>query len=453
MAGAGAIEKALAGPMNLLDGKFASPEGFSAMIIDRRPAFLQVFFSGFRHHFSKPQFVHFWSLVLAWVANVERSAVLQLAARMPNGLSRRTGGTHRTSHGRFLAAADWDAAAVLKQGVERELSRMKPRPGETIHLIIDDHRIAKRGRKMFGLSKIWDHKDQKFAYGHIVVTAALLFRGVIFPWRSDLWLPKDVACRGDGTGKQQRYRKTTRIAADIIAAFEPPKGLKCRVLFDAFYLCPTVTKACENRGFSWFSVASRNRGLRRGTGYWQKIADIGPGLLKHRGEAARMKRSRGTRKLRIVDVTGSLAKIGEVKLVFSKRPGDPWKNLVAFATNETKLDARTIVSIYERRWRIEVMFKELECDLGLGDYSMLSHKGIVHHLHLCGLVHLLLTHHGMEAVGAQARKANTDVTLLSLRTRLETLRIEIKRDQLERIMMHEKDARLRRKLKPYLMAA
>lgn len=434
----GAIEKARAGPMNLLDSKFVDPEGFSAMIIDRRPAFLQVFFSGFRHHFSRPQFAHFWSLVLAWVANVERSALLHLAARVPKG-------THRTSQGRFLCVSDWDGPVILEEAVRRELARMKPRPGETIHLIIDDHRMAKRGKKMFGLSKIWDHKDQQFVHGHIVVTAAILFRGVIFPWRFDLWLPKQAAGR--------RYRKTTQIAAEIIAAFEPPSGVKVRVLFDAFYLCPTVTKACENKGFSWFSVASRNRGFRREWGTWQKIGDLGPGLLKYRGKAARMKRSRGTRKLRIVDAVGSLAKIGEVKLVFSKRPNDPWKNLVAFATNETKLDARTIVAIYERRWRIEVLFKELECDLGLGDYSMLSHKGIVHHLHLCGLVHLLLTHHGMDAVGAKARKANTDVTLPSLRTRLESLRTEIKRDQFERIIQHEKDNQLRRKLKTYLQAA
>lgn len=445
MIDAGPIEKARAGSMNLLNGKFVFPEGFSAMIIDRRPAFLQVFFSGFRHHFSKPQFAHFWSLVLAWAANVERSALLHLAARMPKGTHGRAGGSHRTSRGRFVTETDWDGPGVLLEGVRRELARMKPRRGETIHLIIDDYRIAKRGKKMFGLSKIWDHKDQRFVHGHIVVTAAVLFRGVIFPWRFELWLSKESAGR--------QYRKTIQIAAEIIAAFEPPTGLKVRVLFDAFYLCPTVTKACENEGFSWFSVASRNRGFQREWETWQKIADLGPGLLKHRGKAARMKRSRGTRKLRIVDVVGSLAKIGKVKLVFSKRPRDAWKNLVAFATNEMKLDARTIVAIYERRWQIEVLFKELECDLGLSHYQVQSRLGIVHHLHLCGLVHLMLTHHGMEAVGAQARKANTDVTLPSLRTRLESLRAEIKRDQFERIIRHGNGARLRRKLETYLMAA
>ena len=423
--------------MKWLRDNNVDPEG-RAMIIDGKPPFLQAFFRPFRPVLSRPQFAHLWTLLLAWVANVRSSTVLHLAARLP-------GGVHRTSRGRFLAQADWDAAALLNQAVQRELRRMKPRRGEGIDLIIDDHRIAKRARKMHGISKIWDHKDQRFVYGHIVVTAAVLFRGVIFPWQFELWLPKSSGAR--------TYRKTTRIAADLISAFQPPAGLKVRVLFDAFYLCPTVTKACENRGFSWFSVASRNRGFTRKWGVIQKIADLGPGLLKHRGRIVRMKRSRGTRKMRIADVVGSLARIGRIKLVFSKRPRDRRRNVVAFATNETRLDARTIVSIYERRWRIEVLFKELEGDLGLGDYQVLTHRGIVHHLHLCGLVHIMLTHHGMDAVGAQARKANTEVALPSLSRRLDDLRAAIKRDQLERMFRHEKNHRLRRKIQKYLLAA
>lgn len=433
----GAIEKALSRPMNLLKRKCVDPEG-RVMIIDRQPPFLRLFFAPFRGQLSKPQFAHFWSLLLAWAANVQRSAVLHLAARLPAGV-------HRTSHGRFLTHADWDAPALLNDAVARELRRMKPRRGEVIHLILDDHRIAKRGRVMDGISKIWDHKNQRFVHGHIVVAAAILFRNVILPWRFDLWLPKQHAGRA--------YRKTTQIAAAMIRAFDAPKGLTVRVLFDAFYLCPTVTKACEARGFSWFSVASRNRRLRRAPGAWERLADLGPGRLKYAGRNVRMPRARGTTRLRIACDDGDLAHIGCVRVVFSKRPRDRWKNIVAFATNEIKLDARTIVSIYERRWRIEVLFKELEGDLGLGDYQVLAHRGIVHHLHLAGLVHLMLTHHGMDAVGAQARKANSHVTLPSLSSRLETLRADIRHDQLERMLRHEHDPRTRRKVRAYLLAA
>lgn len=79
---------------------------------------------------------------------------------------------------------------------------------------------------------------------------------------------------------------------------------------------------------------------------------------------------------------GSLNKIGHVRIVFSKRPGDPSKNVVAFATNETHLAAREIVSIDERRWAIEVLFMEPKGSFGLGSYQMLARQGIVCHLHL-----------------------------------------------------------------------
>lgn len=95
---------------------------------------------------------------------------------------------------------------------------------------------------MEDVSKLWDHAHQKFARGHMVVTVPIHFRGITLPWRLQVWLPKEIA--------GAEYLKTTEIAAQLIRQFQPPKGVKVRVLFDAFYLCATVTKACENMGFS-----------------------------------------------------------------------------------------------------------------------------------------------------------------------------------------------------------
>ena len=79
-----------------------------------------------------------------------------------------------------------------------------------------------------------------------------------------------------------------------------------------------------------------------------------------------MPRARGRASLRIACVDGHLSRIGNVRMVLSKRPGERWKTTVAIVTNAANIDARSIVSIYERRWKIEVLFKELEQDLGLG---------------------------------------------------------------------------------------
>ena len=410
------------------------------MIIDRLPSFLQRFFSPMRAAVCKPQYPHLWSLVLAVAVTLRPAKLVHLSAASP-------GGGHRTSRGAFLSHSGWDAPALVERAGSDLLAAMKPRLGEVLYLILDDTRIAKRGRKMGYVSKVWDHKRQKFVRGHVALVAAVCFRGVVLPWRVELWKPR--GCPGP------RYRKLTDMAAAMVRAFEAPAGVKVRVLFDAFYLCPSVARACADRGFTFFSVASRNRCLTTGEGKRARrrtIAALMPGLIRHRGTDVRMKRSRGkVARLRIASRDGRLSKIGPVRMVVSKRPRGPWKKCVAVVTSEAGLRARQVVAIYEMRWVIEVLFKELAQDLGLGDYQMLQKDGIVRHLHLCCLAHLMLAHQSLERLGAKARKPNKQVQLPTMGTRLADLRNRIARDQIERLVPGERHANLRKKLCDHLI--
>lgn len=322
---------------------------------------------------------------------------------------------------------------------------MKPRPGEALELLIDDTRIAKRARKIACLQKIWDYKQQRFVIGHIVVVGAIRFRGVVFPWRVVLWRPKAAA----GTAS----RKFTEIAAAMIASLPPGWGMKVRVMFDAFSLCPLVVNACEKQGYTWFSVAARNRRFRRDRGRRASIGQLASGWLRHSGHNVHMPRARGVARMRLTLVRGHLSRIGNVRIVISKRIGDPWKNVVAFVTNERGLEARKIVSIYEGRWAIEILFKELRNDLGRCEYQVLEERAMVRHLHLCALSHLRLTHHAMAGVGAQARKANQHVALEPMSQRLDALRTEVRRDQVHRVLRGKKHRRLRMKIERYFLKA
>jgi SRSO17 transposase len=410
------------------------------VIIDRLPSFAQGFFRRFAGEVSKPQFAHLWSLVLAMVVNLRAAKLVHLSAVAPAG-------GHRTSRGAFLSRSRWDAPALVDEAAMDLLGAMKPRPGEVAYLILDDTRLPKRGgRRMGFVSKIWDHKQQKFVKGHIVLTAAIAFRGVVLPLRIELWKPK-------GHSGGPRYRKLTDMAAAMIRAFRAPAGVRVRVLFDAFYLCPTVTKACESKGFTFFSVAQRNRNFKTANGKTRKIAKLMPGLIRHRGKNVRMKRSRKTARLRIASADGHLSRVGKVRMVVSKRPRGPWKKCIAIVTNETGLKARRVVEIYERRWLIEVLFKELAQDLGLGDYQMLQTDGIVHHLHVCCLAHLLLTHHALQGLGAKARKPDERVELPAMSQRLASLRERIARENICRIVKGPQHAKLRSKLLEHLLPA
>jgi SRSO17 transposase len=420
---------------------FALAREGPTVIIDRLPSCVKGFFPPLRPKLSKPQYAHLWTLVLALLINLRSAKLVHLSRVAPRS-------THRTRHGAFLNHADADVAALLEERSCAALAGMRPKAGETIYLILDDHRMAKRGKKMARVSKIWDHKLQKFVHGHIALFAAICFRGVVLPWRLHLQKPKGHP--------GPRYRKLTDLAAQMIREFEPPAGVKVRVLFDAFYLSPVVTRACACKGCCYFSVAAKNRCFRRAgeRGRGRKIGLLAPGLIRHRGRNVRMKRSRGVAKLRIVAVDGHLSRIGRVRMVLSKRPGERWKTTVAIVSNEPGLSARQIVSIYELRWNIEVLFKELEVDLGLGDYQMLSEDGILKHLHLCCLAHLTLTHHALAGVGAQATTANQPVRLPTMQQRLENLRSDIRREQIERLFRHGgSHEQVRQKIEQYLRAA
>ena len=418
-----------------------------AVIISRLPSFLQCFFHPFHKRLSDDQFRHLWSFVLALVVNLRAAKLLHLSNLTPAA-------GHRTRHASFCSHSRWDAPALLAEASMNLLAGMKPKPGEALYLILDDNRIAKRGRKMDWISKIWDHKQQRFVRGHIALVAAISFRGVVLPWRVELWKPKAKGAalsQGHGGGS---YRKLTDMAAQLIKGFAAPAGLKVRVLFDAFYLCPTVTKACVSKGFYFFSVAQRSRNFTTANGKRRKIARLMPGLIRHQGENVRMKRSRGRHAtLRIAAVDGHLSRIGKVRMVISKRPRGPWKKCIAIVTSETQLPPRRIVAIYETRWLIEVLFKELHQDLGLGDYQMLHRDGILRHLHLCCLAHLLLTHRCLNGLGAQATKANQQVEMPPMHQRLAALRAQITKDQIRELVRGSEHEKLRKKLYDHLLAA
>jgi SRSO17 transposase len=422
----------------VVDLNFTRATEGRAVIVDHLPSFAQRFFRALEPELSKPQFTHLWSLVLGLVINLRSAKLVHLSAVAPAG-------GHRTRCAAFLRGSAWDAPALVREAATELLTSMKPRPGEVVYLILDDTRLPKKGKKMGWVSKIWDHKQQKFIKGHVVLTAAIAFRGVVMPWRIELWKPKGHS--------GPRYRKLTTMAAAMVKALEVPAGVKVRVLFDAFYLCPTVTKACESKGFTFFSVAQRNRNFRTANGKTRKVAGLMPGLIRHRGKNVRMKRSRKTVRLRIASADGHLSRIGKVRMVVSKRPRGPWKKCIAIVTNETGLKARQVVEIYERRWLIEVLFKELAQDLGLGDYQMLQTDGIVHHLHVCCLAHLLLTHHALQGLGEKARKPDERVELPAMSQRLTSLRKRIARENICRIVKGPQHARLRSKLLEHLLPA
>jgi hypothetical protein len=311
--------------------------------IGRFPPFGKRFFRRARKLVGSCHFAHFWRAVVALASMQGRRSLKKLEAACRNHRSRQ-------SIGFFLSKAQWDAPELLAETALDMLKTLGWKSGMPVDLLFDDTQKKKRGKQMDALSKIFLHAEKVYAQGHTVLGCALVYRGVVIPYAVRLWAPKTFCAKTrqkSYEGEPIEYRKLTEMVGEIIAHFPLAK---VTVLFDAYYLCPTVTQACEAKHYHYVGVAKKNRnffpdGRDRDK---RKLASYGKNLLSRAG---RTTACRG-KKYRLAERVGRLSKLGRVKLVFSRRPNE--RSWIAMATNATRWSALRVLNHYLNRWPIEV---------------------------------------------------------------------------------------------------
>lgn len=381
--------------------------------ITRFPFFGKRFFRLARKLCGSCQFEHFWRLVIGIAGMHGRHSMKRLVEVLDN---RRT----RQAILHFLTKAEWDAPELLRQTALDTLNRLGYRASDTLYLVLDDTQKRKRGKRMDAVSKIFLHAEKVYAHGHTILGCALIYRGVVIPYAVRLWASQSSCAKGleAEPGVPLEFRKLTQLAADVIGEVQLPDGGQVTVLFDAYYLCPLVTQACDQAGFRYVGVARKNRnfapdGRPRDR---RKLSRYGPNVLARDGRTVSVHGKRHTLAQRV----GQLSKAGRVKLVFSRRPGETaWVTLV---TNELRWSAKTVVGHYLSRWGIELLFKMSKQYLGLGDYQMLMYRGVVRYLHLVLIAYLLLTHLALVANAQACAERMTTLRLPSIPQLQEMLR-------------------------------
>jgi SRSO17 transposase len=355
--------------------------------IGRIPTRLASFFRPHRKRFSKPAWPHFWGLVVA-IAMATEHTVERL-----NALLR--GHTHRTNDGEFLWRSEWDESWVLRE-IALDTLRRLCRKGEPLYLILDDTQTLKRAKKMEAVGRLYHHATGRYGMGHTILKACLYYRGVTIPWGSWLYVKKEHAPK-----LKRRFAKLTELAAEAVRDANLPEGAKVTVLFDAYYLCPTVVQAVRDRGWAYIGVGKSNRRLQVGRES-HRLSTYGPNVLRRGGQWMKIKGLQKTHAYRVAERIGRLKKLGEVKVVFSRRRGD--RKPIALVTNDLSRPARKVVADYLRRWSIELLIKDEKQHLGLGAYRVLRYRAVVRHLHLVDAAYACLTHVGLNAQRAQGQK-------------------------------------------------
>lgn len=359
--------------------------------IVRFPAKLEKFFGTLKHRFLWDHFDYFRTMVLLIAFSTGPRNVSSLYRHLDDRNQ-----THRTRFNNFLLKGRWDPAEALTAKADELLSLLKPRKGEVINFIIDDSKKQKRGKKMDAVSWVYDPVAGRNVRGHQYVKGLIEFRGFVIPFGIRLYVKKGL-CKDLGV----EFKKTTQLAAELISSFAPPDGVRIRVLFDSYYLCPVVVEACRRKGFRFFSTLKNNRNLFK-NGRKLKAGKYGKNIFKNRRRKRQSFRKANGNYEYIDCQRMKVGRLGELHVVFSRRTGD--KSTLGVVTDEPGISASGILTAYSQRWTIEVFFKDTKQLLGLGQYQNATYTAAVTHLHLVCFAYALLTHIAIKGERAQGKK-------------------------------------------------
>lgn len=377
--------------------------------IIRVPPSLDKFFRPLHRHFHWNHFTYFRLLVLTMAFMWGRRNVANVCRYLDAA-------PHRTRFNNFFLVERWDAEAALRQKAQELLRALHPLPGDTLYLLIDDSKKAKRGKVMDAVAKMKDPTTDAYIRGHQYVCAILVYRHHVIPWGIRLYVKK-TQCPAVGVP----FQKTTELAAQLIREFKAPTGVKVMVLFDAYYLCHTVVKACRAQHFHFASTLKSNRCLFK-HGWKLKAGRYGRNLCRRRRTTALvLVKPHGEVRYRYLDAGWlHVSNLGVLHVVFSRKGAA--RKALGLVTDAPELSAPGLVQAYDRRWEIEQWLKDTKQLLGLGHYQNRPYRAAVIHLHLVCFAYALLTHLRIERDGAQGQRTRKKAADLSTAAAQDQLR-------------------------------
>ena len=375
----------------------------------RVPRSLDKFFRPLHHYFHWDHCEYFRLLVLVMAFTWGRHHVANLYRYLEAQ-------HHRTRFNNFFLVQRWDPKAALQEKAQALLRALAPQPGDTVYLILDDSKQAKRGKHMDAVAKMKDPTTDASIRGHQYVCGLLFFRQHVIPWGIRLYVKKE-ACADVGVP----FQKTTELAAQLIREFQAPAGVKVMVLFDAYYLCPTVVKACREQHCHFASTLKSHRS-RFKPGWKLQAGRYGRNQFRrHRTEPLVIAKPHGSTLYRYLDAGWlQVSTLGGLHVVFSRTGAA--RKILGLVTDAPDLSAADVIRTYDKRWTIEPWLKDVKPWLGLGQYQNRSDWAAVTHRQLVCVTSALLTPRRIERTGAQGQRTRDQAAGISTAAAQDQLR-------------------------------
>ena len=401
------------------------------------PKKLQRFFNPLKHHFNERTWKHFWALTMA-ITITHKVTIDRLTKAL-------RGSTHRTNHGEFLWRSIWNESTVMQNIAIDMLVHLFRQKNCKLFFIIDESQILKQAKVMDAVGTVHLHTTNTYARGHMILKVCLYYRGVTIPWGSWLYVKKEHSPK-----LHLPFRTLTELAAEAVLTAALPPQFTVTVLFDSFYLCPVVVNACRQRKWHYIGVARANRNFTV-AGVRRRLGNYGRNTLRNSGRWYSIRGLRTTKLYRIAERTGTMKRLGTVKVVFARRKGE--RQYRALVSDNLNISMKSLVADYLKRWIVELLIKDEKQHLGLGDYRVLRYQAVVRHLHLVDCAYACLTHMGIKAYRAQGQNKSNKVLRLEPVSQLkERMRRILWQENVKNVIKYSHEKSVIRRLEKLLAA-
>jgi hypothetical protein len=268
-----------------------------------------------------------------------------------------------------------------KTQVIRKLSHL-PRGKRVVELVIDDTDVEKFGESVFGVGWYKHTEEEPWRAIQLVVLGVLIGDWLV-PLDFRIYVPMKV-CKYI----PMQFETKLEMAAEMLKKLKLPQGLNVGVMFDSWYLCPTVTQAVVEKNYSWYSRCRSNRNIQ-----WEGDEEKEK-KKRTKKKTIRLDKYAPTIKWQPLDYRtnrknpavvghqriGNLGDVGRVKMVITSLRAEGDDKIAYFCSNHTHIPMVELVKKFERRWKIEVYFKESRRHLALEHWYFRDMASVVHHL-------------------------------------------------------------------------
>jgi len=274
--------------------------------------------------------------------------------------------------GRLLKAAYWNVH-LLVSWLAHDLLATLPAPANGIvYLFGDGSHADKRGTKNPVAQKGRNRSHHPWFFGLRFVLLMAAWDGYRLPVSVRLILPK----------RHAGYRSENALFREMVGEFVPPPWAKLVIVGgDAAYgskanmnMVKDRDKADSARRWGFVFAIARTWKTVEGKSIKKLVTHV-PHTYYQRTRVPREAGGKGRRTFWTYHTCLALRDVGDVTVVLSKRGRNMSpKQTKILVTNLAALTPSQVVSIYQKRWAVEVLHWELKSGLGLGEHQVSGDK-------------------------------------------------------------------------------